>query len=95
LELEKENLGSYKPVGKNLPSGWWMNEERMVEGLKQAIRQLNSGESLTLVNLRRVAKENPGLVPAPSTVIEFAKRNVTSLPELRELARQGLDRPDR
>jgi hypothetical protein len=88
--LEKAKLASYKPARKIQPPGWWMNEERMIEGLKFAMSKLEPGESLTQVNLRRLAKENRGLIPAPSKVTEFAKRNGTSLPELRERARRSL-----
>lgn len=91
LELEKEKLAPYKPAAKVMPHGWWMNEQRMIEGLKTAISKLESGESLTQVTLRRLAKENRGRIPSPSTVTEYAKRNGTSLPELRERAREELE----
>lgn len=90
LELENEKLAPYKPAAKVMPRGWWMEDERMIEGLKTAISKLESGESLTQVTLRRLAKENRGKIPTPSIVTEYARRTGTSLPALRERALKAL-----
>lgn len=87
LELEKEKLEPYKPAANR---GWWMDEERMIEGLKTAIRRLEPGESFTHVNLRRLAKEHRGRIPTPSIVTEYARRTGTSFPVLRERAMKAL-----
>lgn len=91
LELEQQKLAGYQPARKIRPKGWWMNEDRILEGLRIAITKLEPGESLTQVNLRRVARGD-NRIPSPNTVTQFAKRNGTNLPELRERLRASLPR---
>ncbi len=90
--FEEETLSQYRENHTKRPRSWWMDEQNMMDGLKLAITKLEPGESLTQVNLRRLSKENRGLIPSPSKVIAFAKRNGTNLPELRERARDELER---
>lgn len=90
LKLESKLLAPHQPARKVRPRGWWMNENRIIEGLKLAINKLEPGESLTQMNPRRVAKGD-SRIPSPNSVTEFAKRTGTNLPELRERALTGLE----
>lgn len=85
LAIEAESTEVLRAKFPSRPRNHW-TEERIFDGLDFATRKLQPGKSLTQPNLRRLARENPGQVPSPSTVSEYAKRVGTSLPELREQA---------
>lgn len=85
IALEEEQVRELRDQFPARPRNHW-TDERILEGLELAITKLGPGESFTQVNLRRLARENPGKIPSPNTVTKYAKRVGTSLPELRELA---------
>lgn len=85
LALEEDLVRDTREEFPSRPRNYW-TDERILESLELAITKLGPGESLTQNTLRRLARENPGLVPAPSTVTEYAKRAGTTLPKLREQA---------
>lgn len=86
LASDEATISQYRNTNTMRARSWWMDEQNMLDGLTLAITKLEPNESLTQVNLRRLAKENRGRIPSPGRVTEFAKRNGTSLPELRERA---------
>lgn len=59
--------------------------ERIIAGLRLALRQLRPGERLNQPTLRRLAATNPA-IPAPSSLGGYAKRNGTCFLELRDEA---------
>lgn len=61
-------------------------EERILKGLDLAVTKLDSGDSLTQVNLRRLARTYPGQIPSVNTADKYAKRVGSNLRELREQA---------
>lgn len=85
LAIEAQRVQPAQAAFRSRVRHHW-TDDRILEGLDLAIAKLAPGESLTQVNLRELARENPGRIPAPSTVTKYAKRNGTTLPELREAA---------
>jgi hypothetical protein len=85
LVLEEVSVQGLRVRFPARPRNHW-TDERILEGLDLATMKLRPGESLTQVNLRDLARENPGLIPSPTTVTEYAKKNASSLAELRKQA---------